>query len=189
MAVKGRREEYAGVTRAAIVDAAINRFGEDGFGGTSIDAVADAARVSKGAVYHHFSDKAELFEAAFITMEERLQNEVIEAIVGITDPWALLRCGVDRFLEACAEAQFRRIVLEEAPAALGWSRWKEVEERYFLAMVSAAFEGLSEDGLIDVPPGMVAPRMFLAALSPPACEETERDAVADLVMRFVTGLS
>jgi AcrR family transcriptional regulator len=71
MSAKGRREEYAETTRAAIVQAAIERFTADGFVKASIDAVAESARVSKGAVYHHFTDKSDLFEAAFVAVVSR----------------------------------------------------------------------------------------------------------------------
>ena len=76
MDVKSRREEYAETTRTAIVEAAIAQFTADGFARSSIDAVAESARVTKGAVYHHFKDKADLFEAAFVVMEERLLARV-----------------------------------------------------------------------------------------------------------------
>lgn len=195
MAVKGRREEYASVTRAAIVEAATERFAVDGFAKTSIDTVAETARVSKGSVYHHFSDKAALFEAVFVTMEEQLQETVIGATAGITDPWELLRRGVDTFLEASCNPRFRRIVLEDAPAALGWSRWKEVEEQYFLGLVSALFALLSEAGQINVPPGNLAPRVFLSALgtagmslSASVNPDVDLGGAADLVMRLVRGL-
>lgn len=195
MAVKGRRDEYASVTRAAIVDAAMERFAIDGFAKASIDTIAETARVSKGSVYHHFSDKAALFEAAFVAMEERLQESVIGATSGVTDPWELLRRGVDIFLEASCDPRFRRIVLEDAPAALGWTRWKEVEEQYFLGLVSASFVLLSEAGQINVPPGNLAPRVFLSALgaagmslSADMNSDVDLDRVADLVMRLVRGL-
>lgn len=195
MAVKGRREEYASVTRAAIVDAAIERFATDGFAKASIDTVAETARVSKGSVYHHFSDKAALFEAAFVAMEELLQESVVRATAGVTDPWELLRCGVETFLKASCEPRFRRIVLEDAPAALGWARWKEVEEKYFLGLVSASFALLSDAGEINVPSGNLAPRVFLSALgaagmslSADRSGDVDLDRVADLVMHMVRGL-
>src|SRR5580698_7463333 len=129
--VKSRREEYAETTRAAIIDAAVERFTADGYAKTSMDTVAGAARVTKGAVYHHFRDKAELFEAAFVVMEQRLLARVTTGVEGISDPWELMAAGVEIYLEECSEPQFRRIALEEAAAALGFGRWKEIEERHF----------------------------------------------------------
>jgi AcrR family transcriptional regulator len=193
--VKSRREEYAETTRAAILDAAMERFSADGFAGTTVDAVAEAARVTKGAVYHHFKDKAELLEAAFVRLEERLVAAVAAAVEGIDDPWEEFSRGVDAFLLACLEPDFRRIALEEAPAALGWARWKDIEERYFLGLMVASLDGLAQAGLIRVPPGDLTARMLLAAISEAGLAvavaddpEEERGRVADLVGRLVLGL-
>ena len=195
MAVKGRRDEYAEITRAAIVEAATGRFTAKGFAKTSIDAVADDARVSKGAVYHHFADKADLFEAAFIAMEERLLDKVSAAVTGIADPWEIMAAGIDSFIAECCEADFRRIALQEAPAALGWDRWKQIEERYFLGLVTAGLEGLAQAGLIDIPSVDLAARIFLAAVSEAGLAvaaadnpRAERRPAAALLMRLLRGL-
>jgi AcrR family transcriptional regulator len=195
MNVKSRREEYAEITRAAIVEAAIERFAADGFARTSIDAVAESARVTKGAVYHHFRDKADLFEAVFVVMEERLLVEVTAGVEGIEDPWELIARGIDLFLAQCCEADFRRIALQEAPVALGWTRWKEIEERYFLGLVSAALDGLVQGGHIHMPPGDLTARMLLAAMTEAGLAvasapdpAVERRLVGTLVMRLIEGL-
>lgn len=195
MDVKGRREEYAETTRAAIVDAAIDRFTANGFARTSIDTVADVARVTKGGVYHHFKDKADLFQAAFAAMEERLLSRVIAATAEVEDPWELMEAGINTFLAECCEPDFRRIALQEAPAALGWDRWKQAEERYFLGVVVAGLEGLASAGLIDIPSAELPARMFMAAaaeagLAVAAAQnsEAERRRTAALLMRLLRGL-
>jgi AcrR family transcriptional regulator len=195
MDVKSRRQEYAETTRAAIVQAAIERFAVSGFANTSIDAVAESARVTKGAVYHHFKDKADLFEAAFVVMEERLTARVTAGVEGIEDPWELMARGIDLFLAECTEADFRQIALLEAPGALGWARWKQIEEHYFLGLVAAALDGLVEAGHIDIPSGEVTARMVLAAMAEAGLAvaeapdpATERQRVGALVMRLLAGL-
>jgi AcrR family transcriptional regulator len=195
VSVKSRREEYAETTRAAIVAAAVERFAADGFAKTSMDAVALSARVTKGAVYHHFQDKADLFEAAFVQMEERLLAKVSAAVTSVTEPFALMARGVDVYLAECSEPDFRRIALEEAPAALGWARWKEIEERYFLGLVAAALDAMAHEGLIDIPPGDLPARMLLAAMTEAGLAvaastrpKAERRRVGALVMRFLEGL-
>lgn len=87
-------------------------------------------------------------------------------------------------------------MLEEAPAALGWTRWKEIEDRYFLGKVSAAFALLSHAGLIDIPEGDLVPRMFLSALGSAGMSlvgeghlEARRNEAAELVMRSLRGMS
>ena len=196
MDVKSRREEYAGMTREAIVQAATvgNSQPTDSPGRPST-RWRTTARVTKGAVYHHFKDKAELFEAVFVVMEERLVARVAAAVAGIDDPWEIMADGVDAYLDECCEADFRRIALQEAPAALGWARWKEIEEQYFLGLVKATLDALARYGLISVPPSDLTARMLLAAaseagLAVAASPEPgrERDRVRSLFMRFVGAL-
>lgn len=196
MDVKGRRDEYAEITRAAIVDAAISLFAASGYAKTSIDAVAEAARVTKGGVYHHFAGKAELFEAAFIAMEERLLASVGEAVAGVDDAWQLMAAGIEAFLDECEKADFRRIALEEAPAALGWQRWKQIEEQFFLGMVVAALDALAAAGLIEVPSIGMTARVFLAAageaglaIAASADPATARQQAAELLTRLLEGLA
>ena len=196
MHVKSRREEYAEVTRAAIVEAAVTRFAADGYAGANIDSIAGLARVTKGAVYHHFADKSDLFEAAYVAMEDRLLAKVLAGTRGIDDPWRALQVGTDVFLEECCRPDFRRIALEEAPVALGWARWKASEEKYFLGLLSSGLGALAEAGVIAIPAeGDLTARMLLAALDeaglavasspdPPAA----RAQAGDLVTRLLTGL-
>jgi AcrR family transcriptional regulator len=196
MPVKSRREEYAEVTRGAIVEAAVARFAADGYAGANIDSIAELARVTKGAVYHHFADKAELFEAAYVAMEDRLLARVVAGVQGIDDPWRALLAGAGVFLEECCQPDFRRIALEEAPVALGWARWKASEEKYFLGLLSSALNAMAEAGLITIPTnGDLTARVVLAALDEAglsvgssADPEAERHQALDLIARMLGGL-
>ena len=96
---------------------------------------------------------------------------------------------------ACGQPDFRRIALEEAPVALGWARWREIEEKYFLGFTAASIRGLAEAGLVNVPPGDLAARMFLAAAGEAGLAigaasnlDEERQRAGSLVMRFLEGL-
>jgi AcrR family transcriptional regulator len=196
MSVKSRRQEYAEVTRSAIVDAAVERFTMEGYARTSIDAIAEAARVTKGGVYHHFADKAELFEAAFVLMEERLLAAVEAGTAGLSDPWELIATGIDIYLEQCCTPDFRRIALQDAPGALGWDRWKQVEERYFLSVLRAALDLLAADGQLLLPADDLTARTLLGALAEAglavaAAEqpEVEKRRAGPLVLRLFRGLT
>ena len=195
MAGPGRREEYAAATRQAIIDAAVARFATDGFAGTSVDAIALDARVTKGDVYHHFRDKAELFEAAFIAVQEALLERLAERVADLPMGWELVHAGIDEYLAACCEDVNRRIALEDGPAALGWSRWRQLEERFFLGTASALLEGLRADGLIAVDDVPLTARVLLGALaeaglavSDASDREAERARASALVMQFLHGL-
>jgi AcrR family transcriptional regulator len=190
---RSRREEYAAQTRAAVVSAAITRFAADGYAATTIDAIADEARVAKGGVYHHFASKAELFEAAFMAMETRLLERVTAGVAGITDPLELMVTGNDLYLAECSEPDFRRIALLDAPAAIGWIRWRAIEEQYFLALVTAGLAGLATVGY-DIPPGDLAARMLLAAMNEAGLSiaaspepDAERQRARAVMLRLLQG--
>jgi AcrR family transcriptional regulator len=195
MAGKTRREEYAELTRAAVVTAATARFAADGYAATTIDAIAADARVTKGGIYHHFADKAELFEAAFVAMEERLLAKVTAGLAGIEDPLAQLTTCIDLFLSECTRPEFRRIALEEAPAALGWTRWKKLDESFFLGLVRAGLDGLARTGDYDIPAGDLTARILLAALGEAGLAvaaapdpDAELAAARTLLRQFLLGL-
>jgi AcrR family transcriptional regulator len=165
MAGKSRRDEYAEQTRAAVVAAAIDLFAGGGYAATTIDAVAAQARVAKGGVYHHFANKAELFEAAFIAMEERLLARVVAVIESTPDMEQMVLAGIDTFLIECLDPQFRRIALEEAPAALGLERWKEIDETFFLGLMKGGLADLASTGRFDIPDEDLTARVLFAALT------------------------
>ena len=189
---KGRREEYAATTRTAILDAAAQHFASHGFAGSSVNAIAEDARVTKGAVYHHFKDKTALFEAVFIALEDELVTSVVMAAADLGDPVEQLAAGVDLFLRRCGDPGFRRIVLEDAPAALGWDRWKELEETRFHGLVAATLGAFTT---LDSHSIRLASSMFLAALGEAGIAvarsqdpETERRQAALLILRIARGL-
>jgi AcrR family transcriptional regulator len=165
MTGKSRRDEYAEQTRVAVVEAAVSLFAANGYAATTIDAVAAEARVAKGGVYHHFANKAELFEAAFLAMEERLLARVVGAINDATDMEQMVISGIDVFLAQCCEPDFRRIALLDAPAALGWARWKEIDEQFFLGLMKSGLDDLVSTGRYVIPDADLTARVLLAALT------------------------
>ncbi|HWA64804.1 MAG TPA: helix-turn-helix domain-containing protein [Mycobacteriales bacterium] len=165
MTGKSRREEYAAQTRAAVIAAAVELFADKGYAATTMDAVAAQARVAKGGVYHHFANKAELFEATFIAMEERLLGRVMTVIESTPDTEQMVVAGIDTFLTECFQPQFRRIVLEEAPAALGWQRFKEIDESFFLGLMKGGLADLASTGRYAVADEDLTARVLLAALT------------------------
>lgn len=193
-----RRQEYAELTKTAILESAAELFVTDGYTATSIDVIAAASRVSKGSVYHHFNDKAELFEAVFVSLEKRLLAEIAAASATTEDPWAQMAAGTAAYLEFCTQPKFRRIALQEAPIALGWSRWRELKEQLSLGMIAAGLGRMAKAGLITIPPGDIAARMLLAALSeagmavaaaPPDQQTTERQHAAQVADDFLRSLA
>ncbi len=129
--------DRSAATKDVLVRAARPLFAQEGFGAVSTEAIVRAAGVSRGAMYHQFKDKTALFEAVFEAVEQdvttRLAATVAEAAE--TDPVALMEFGAHAWLDVCAEPEVQRIVLLDAPAVLGWERWRELGMKYGLGLV------------------------------------------------------
>src|SRR5437773_5827824 len=110
--VKSRREMYSEATRAALLDAATTLFAERGYAGTSLEDVATAARVTRGAVYHHFAGKQALFEAVLDQQERQADAQIVAAAVA-DDPWQAATQALDAFLTKCCEPAYSRLVWVE----------------------------------------------------------------------------
>ena len=111
-------------------------FAERGSAAVGTEEIVASANVTRGALYHHFVDKKDLFRAVHEELEQELVASIGEQIAGIEDPWELAVTGVRAFLDACTDPALRRIALIDAPAVLGWEEWREVDARYGLGLVS-----------------------------------------------------
>jgi AcrR family transcriptional regulator len=130
-----RRQEYSATTKRALVEVALELFAEKGYAGTSLDEIVAGARVTKGALYHHFRGKQELFEAAFVSVEDAAAERIRRAIRSVPDPWEKALTGLREFLAVTRTEGYRRIVIQEGPAVLGYERYREHEERSTFGLV------------------------------------------------------
>jgi AcrR family transcriptional regulator len=167
MKSKRTQAERSAATRAALVAAARPLFTERGYAGVGTDEIARAAGVTRGALYHQFAGKEELFAAVF----EQVEKEVVERLaagaagVGASDDVrASLHADIDAWLAICAEPEVHRIVLIEAPAALGWERWREIGLRYGLGLVEAVLQGLIDAGALRPQPVRPLAHVLVAAM-------------------------
>jgi AcrR family transcriptional regulator len=189
-----RRNEYTEATRRALLDSAAAAFVAQGYADASLDDIAHAARLTKGAVYHHFGGKRDLFRAVFDEARAELGASLRAAEAGEPDPWQRLRAGVRVFLEACLTERYRRIVLEEAPAALGGHLVREVDAETAQGL-RAPLTGLMVAGVIRPEPVDLLARVLLAAIgeagrtvaAAPDGDAARRDAEA-LLSRLLAGL-
>ncbi|UBU16087.1 TetR/AcrR family transcriptional regulator [Nonomuraea gerenzanensis] len=152
--IRRTQAERSDETTGRLVSAARERFGATGYALTSIDAVAAAAGVTKGAAYHHFGGKAELFRAAFVAELEAVDAKLLGIAAEEADVWAALRRGCRTFLEHCLDPGFRQIVLLDAPAVLGWETVREIEHDHMLrilrdGLLMAVATGQAPDGDLD----------------------------------------
>ena len=142
------QQERSEQTTAALVSAARELFAADGYAATSLDAVVERAGMTKGALYHHFAGKRELFAAVFAA-EQRLLNEVVAAAYAREeDPWLAFEAGCRAFVEACQEPGVQRIFLLDAQVALGWETVRRIESGSLDLMV-VGIERAREAGRIE----------------------------------------
>ena len=164
-------------TRAALIAAGRALFAERGFAATSTEELVRAAGVTRGALYHHFRDKRDLFQAVYEDVEKSLVGDVTQALGGAVDALDVLRRGSEAFLDACLDPAVQRISLLEAPSVLGWERWREIDQAYGLGMVQLALQTAMDAGAIRSAPveplahvlfgGLVEAAMLLAASPDP----------------------
>jgi AcrR family transcriptional regulator len=137
-------------TRGRLVATARRLFAEKGFAATSTEEILEAASASRGAMYHHFASKTELFQAAFEAVEDDLTAQVLTAALAETDPMRQLSVGFAIFLDQCLRADVQRIVMLEGPTVLGWDTWHELDERYAFGSLKAVLTTAAESGRLAV---------------------------------------
>ncbi|MFZ5849342.1 TetR/AcrR family transcriptional regulator [Nocardioides pakistanensis] len=160
-----RRQQYSAATKRALVDVAAELFTEQGYAGTSLDAIVSGARVTKGALYHHFSGKQALFEAVFEKVEADASKTIRKAIRTTRDPWEKATVGLRSFLEVVQQPEYSRIVIQEGPVVLGYERYREQEERSTFGIVQEIVSTVLRT--YDLEPSMVETfsRVFFGAMS------------------------
>jgi AcrR family transcriptional regulator len=160
----GRRQRGA-ATRERLVTAARELFGQRGYDATSIEAVLEVSEVARGALYHHFASKAELFNAVAEEVFVEIAERTALAAAGDPDPRERIRAGSRQWLEMALDPAVQRIALLDPPTALGWSRWRALDERYTLGGLRSGFELLERQGRIPAGQGELLANMLLATLN------------------------
>lgn len=167
--MKNKRRTQAdrtAATRHALVAAARTLFAEHGYVDVGIEAIVDAAEVSRGALYHHFTDKVELFAAVFEAVEAHALERIAAAVAAsaLSDPLELMRLAAATWLDVCAEPEVHRIVLIEAPAVLGWARWRDISTHYGGGMTQRMLAHAMAAGRIPQQPVEPLAHVLLGAL-------------------------
>lgn len=194
---QGRRAEHASDTRAALLSAARRLFASHGYDGTGTEQIVAEARVTRGALYHHFRDKADLFRAVMAEaageVAGQLTGEHIDGLSG--SAFEDVRAGVSEFLDVCVAGDFQRIVLVDGPRVLGTDAWDELVDRYGRSLLEEWLSRAVNAGDIQpvpVPPlarltiAMLTEASLAIARSPdPGRTRAEMGATLD---RLLTGL-
>jgi AcrR family transcriptional regulator len=143
--------ERTEATRGRLITTARRLFAEKGFAATSTEEILSEAAVSRGALYHHFPSKTDLFQATFEQVEDELTAQVLQAatVGGETDPIRILQLGFDAFLDQCVNPEVQRIVMLDGPNVLGWDLWHELDERYAFGTIKAVLSVAADTGRIE----------------------------------------
>jgi AcrR family transcriptional regulator len=190
------RAEQVAQTRAALVAAGRRLFGEKGYANTSVEDLAKEARVTTGALYHHFSTKMLLFEAVFLQAHAEVMEASAQNAVAAPDEVEFLARGFDAFLDAVLAPDIQRILVVDAPAVLGLARFTELDERDAFELIVALLEAAVSAGLLVIDDAGTTTRLLLGALtrgailiansSQPA--QTRRE-VSDAMRALLAGLA
>lgn len=162
-----RRTQYSTSTRKALIKVAEEMFTKNGYSGTSLDAIVAGARVTKGALYHHFTGKQAIFEAAFEGIEKAASKRIKKAIKEARDPWSKAISGLHEFLTIVQDPAYQRVVIQEGPAILGYERFRAQEERSTFNLLQAIVQSVLKAGKNDVSDEMAETfsRIFFGAMS------------------------
>jgi AcrR family transcriptional regulator len=146
--------------------AARRLFTERGYDGVGTEEIVRAAGVTRGALYHHFGGKAELLEAVYERLEAESTERVARVVLGsdLESPLEAMKAGIEAFLDECAEPELQRIALHDAPAVLGWDRWREIAAANGLGLIEASLSAAIEAGEIRPLPVKPMAHLLLGAL-------------------------
>lgn len=196
--VRRTQAERTEATRTALIGAARPLFAQRGFTGVGTEEIARAAGVTRGALYHHFEGKRELFEAVYerieIELAERIATGALQA--NATSPLAAMKAGAEMFLLASTEPETQQIVLLDGPSVLGWDRWREIATEHGLGLIEATLAAAIEAGEIDSQPVRPLAHVLMGALDEAAMlvaraddAERMRAEVGQTLEALLNGLS
>lgn len=157
--------ERGKATRAQLVDVATRLFAAHGYDGTSIEAVLAESGASRGSLYHHFPGKEALFLAVLEDAAARVTRPTVEAMRAAPDPLAALRIGCLAWIRLAGDPVTRQIAVIDAPAVLGWQRWRELDEQGPLGVIRELLADAAEAGYIKAPHVDAFAHIVLAALN------------------------
>jgi AcrR family transcriptional regulator len=187
-----RQASRSASTRAKLIRAARRLFARNGYAAVGTEEIVRRAGVTRGALYHQFADKQDLFLAVYEQVEQDLTERVAATLGEVSSPFAALRAGIGVFLDACRTPEVQRIVLTDGPAVLGWERWREVAERNGLGLIEAVVGAAIEAGeIVELPPQALA-HLLMGALDEAALlvvrDPESSEAVATTLERMLDGL-
>lgn len=164
-------------TASAILESARQLFTARGFDAVSIDDIAAGAGVAKGGLYHHFRSKQEIFEAVLDAVQAELAMEIETRIAGNKGPRTprTIATNVLVYLQAATQEGLRRLILVDGPVVLGWERWRQIDDRHFMASIKSGIEAIMPPGTkaaeVESATQLIAGAVMEAALASGAADD------------------
>jgi AcrR family transcriptional regulator len=195
--MRGRqpRSERAEATREELLRVARELFAERGYAAVGTEEIVRAAGVTRGALYHHFRDKRELFREVHESLERELVERVGASMDGIRDPIELLEVGLRAFLDECTEPAMIRIALLDAPTVLGWDEWREIDAKYGMGLITFGLQNAIDSGAMPAQDVRPLAHVLLGALGEAAMlianaddPDTARQEVEGPLVALLAGL-
>jgi AcrR family transcriptional regulator len=190
MEVKDARVAQGEETQRMLRRQARKLFAQKGYSGANTNELVERAKVTKGALYHHFANKRELYQAVVEDMEQELVERIEAAGAGLA-PWERLSAMCTAYVESCREPALARMLVLEAPAVLGWKTWCNLEQKYEVAAFARCLKEI--DGLNE--PAETLAQVILGALTTgarviatAADPEAARVQVQQTIDRLIAGL-
>jgi AcrR family transcriptional regulator len=163
-AARSKRVQQGEATRGVLIDTAQRLFTERGYAATSTADIVAAAQVTRGALYHHFRDKEDLVRAVLEATEAEMVGRVATAAAQDATPLAQLHAAIEAFFAICLEPLFRRIVLEDGPAVLGWQAWHDIDARYAYGAITVGLQAAMDCGELAAQPVEPVAHLLVGAL-------------------------
>lgn len=163
MNVKSKKVQQGEATRQALLGAALTLFGERGYAATSLEEITSAAKVTKGALYHHYEGKQELFAAVYEQVKREVSERAATAFLE-PDPWEDLCAGCNAMLDAHLDPPVRRILLHDAQAVLDADTIRRVENRYGAVVLRGALRRAIRAGVVRPLPLKILALMLTGAI-------------------------
>ncbi len=179
--VRRTQAQRTAATRATLIAAARKLFAEHGFSDVSTEAIVAEAGVTRGALYHQFADKTELFAAVY----EQVETDLVAAVLARSSdplpsgPMEAMRIAARHFLDLCAGPDVAQIALIDAPSVLGWQRWRDIGAKYGLGVIENLLTQAIADGSIPPQPTRAAAHILLGALDEAALYAARADDPAN----------
>lgn len=158
----GKKAERSKATRAALLESARKLFAQRGYAHVATEEIVRRAGVTRGALYHHFGSKRDLFRAVFEQLEQESAERIAAVALTESDPWMMQQVAWETFLDICREPDMQRIAVIDASSVLGWSEWHEIVDRYALGLIRGGLQMIIDAGLVERQPVEPLARMFLA---------------------------